>query len=275
MKTFREWLVNEMPLSAYRTRFSKRGDRRGDSFQVKDGVLDTASQVDAAGKPVDDRFSHKDRRVITHPRTIRTLEQRLAHAGYNFNILMVEGPPNIRGEQDGPARDRERYQGIVRRFVVDNDIQTEGHITFAKNSTSGHLLTPWMILHTLGHAVADHAEGKGIYHYGAMQKVMAQLPDGPYGKVRPGGDWRNDQRTNLGHVLMFRSVQNDVKKDSHASLNELTHELVAEYLWNGGEIRIRPPYDKDEKVYETIASAERIVEEILDSCVGHIVYDHE
>lgn len=270
METFREFLMREMPLSYYGTRFVGR-ERQGDAFKTRpDGTVDQSNQVDARGEYINHRFSLKDRRVVSHPRTLKELEERLARTGYMFNFLLLESRAGSKAASD---RRLDVYRGEVEEFMREEGIVREGHITFAKNGTSGHVLTPWMILHTLGHAVSDHADKRGIRHYEAMMKVLSRLPDGDSGPVNPMGR-DGDERTNLGHVLMFRSVQGDMRGDSHASYTELVHEIVAEYLWNGGEIRIRPPYDMDEAVYEAVSSVERIVEEILDSCVGDVVYDH-
>lgn len=267
---FREFMMTEMPLSSYRTRFV-RADRSGDSFRTgPDGTVDPATQVDAKGDPINYRFSLKDRRVITHPRTVKVLEERLARTGYRFNILLLEGGVGgVGGEDSRLGRYRERVEGFMRKSGVER----EGHITFAKNATSGHVLTPWMVLHTLGHAVSEHAERVGIRLYDTVFKVLRRLPEGRDGPINPLGR-DGDERTNLGHVLMFRSVQGDMRGDGHASSAELVHELVAEYLWNGGEVRIRPPFHMDERVYEVVSSVERMVEEALDSCVGEVVFDH-
>ena len=253
---FKEWLFSEMPLSSYAKDFIHPIDD-------KEGFIDDRSQqVSHIGDKqplIQTRFSKKDRAIISHPRTNKILENKLRNSGYNFNILFLESLPQTRKD----------YISYVLDFMKKNNLQVNNHITFVKNSTSGHLLTPWMILHTLGHAVTD------FINEDISLKIYDLLMDLPEGKKRiniPGDNV--GKKTYLGHIFAFKSIQDDTKVDHTVSGSELVHEFIAEYLWNNGKIRIKPPYNEDDIVVDVISDIESIISEVLDKCVGRIIIDY-
>lgn len=77
-------------------------------------------------------------------------------------IIFLEIPP---GETTG------YYEGDVELYIKSNGIKKENHITFAKNASTGHLLIPWMILHTLGHALVEYDVKAKQLHVGIDDSI--------------------------------------------------------------------------------------------------------
>lgn len=267
MKTFRQFM--EMPLSSYKSKFIREpeGEEGFGSMSDKPYNGRQVSRGVDGEKDIEGYFSQKDRAIITHPRTARLLEQKLASSAYNFNILMLEREESNRF---GDYEDRQ-----VNDFIDKNGIETEGHITFVKNGTSGHVLTPWMILHTLGHAAFAHAANERNIKL-VFMRILNELADALCGNEEPGDPARippsKCMRT-IGKALAFKSVRPDAQAPSFTNTEELFHELVAEFLWNGDRIRVEGPMSGG-AVPAIVRKFEGAVREVLDSCVGHVIFDY-
>jgi hypothetical protein len=270
MKTFQNFL-REMSLRSMRTDLRHVPKDDEGFYEKPDGTRDTGNQIfrpnpqEKSQPQIGGYFSKKDRAVITHPRTMRALESRLAGSGYEFNILFLEDASR------GHAAD---YGRQVKDFMADNGIQGEGHITFVKNGTSGHVLTPWMILHTLGHALTEHADHRSAAKFRIREMAIHIMSLVSETDCKSLGNRSPRCLEALGKVLAFKSAS---RRDDHSTagnLSELVHELVAEFLWNGDRIRIKPPYDKDQEVAGLVRDIEGEVRTLLDNCVGKIVYDY-
>lgn len=271
MKTFRQYLM-EMSLRSMRTDLHHVPKDNEDFYEKPDGTRDTGSQVyrnsNKSQPQVSGYFSKKDRSVITHPRTMRTLEQRLAKSGYDFNILFIE---------DTRAHSGSDYDQQVEDFMDANGIQREGHITFVKNGTSGHVLTPWMILHTLGHAVTEHAGGERSGRaVGAKSRIQDRAVDimSLVSEADCQGLLSPKCHDALAKVLAFKSAGMKGNYGTANNLSELVHELVAEFLWHGDTIRVKPPHDEDPEVSSLVRDIEGEVRTLLDHCVGKVIYDY-
>jgi len=245
-----------------------------------DGPLwDKQREIDKGKKNVDisGYFSNKDVIRIKDPNTYRTLENKLKSIGYNFNIILAESMsiPKV-SNNFNYKRD---YEQQIQNYMVIRGLQKENHITFVKNSSSGDLLTPWMILHNIGHAVTSKL---------GIQRIGDQVEDclrktGLFGKalkktpVYEDEDEDEDEDYSnttqfidslysmiiFKKIFKFRSSQNE---KNLLDFDEFIHELFAEYLWNG-KIRTNPEY------VEVGRCLESIIRSCLDSCVGKIIYD--
>lgn len=264
MKTFAEFL-NEMALSSYRHKFGPDTGREEGFSTLTSGKPDIGYQISGVGEQISGRFSRKDRQVITHPRTARILEERLKESEFDFNILLIED--KWRGEKS-PRDGNQGYESQVEEFMEQNGMRTEGHITFVKNGTSGHVLTPWMILHTMGHALAEE---EPMAHNWIRQIIHAILE-----RISPGNnDFRTAARKGtFARLFMFKSASIDDYHNSGNTPSELCNELIAEFLWNNGTIRIKPPYDEDQEVMSRVESMKMEIRSMLQRCVGKIIYDY-
>lgn len=269
-----------MSLKSLRTDFHREPGEDEGFHSDKQGRTDTGRQTrrGAGGRiDINDRFSLKDRTVVTHPKTLRTLEQRLKNGRHDFNILLLEEKRPSRPGESGHQRLLD-YRRQTEEFMRENGIPTEGRITFVKNGTTGHVLTPWMVLHTLGHALAleDRAVEEKIIKYvdeirRNLDGFMREFPHLDH----PGTpSWVKRRRETLGSVFVFRSASDEGDHNSAANLSEFVHELVADFLWNADRIRIRPPHDKDETVTGLVKLIEREIDTLLGKCTGKIIFDH-
>jgi hypothetical protein len=269
MKTFGQFL-REMALNAYRTSFVPVKDEEEEGYgKLPGGGKNLGLQVVHPGTrdevEISGLFSKKDKVVLSHPKTFRTLEQRLSNSKYQFNILLMESMFVMFGN----------YKNEAEKFIKEQGIQTQGYITFIKNGTSGHLMTPWMILHTIGHAATTFTE---ISMEGQVKDAMIGISayilekEGKTDEIKnlygPFLGWR----TMLKEFLMFQSAK-DITNGGIVPA-ELVNELVAEFLWHGGKIRIAPKYRDDPFVNHKIDSIRARIEEMLDLCVGQVIYDH-
>ena len=249
---FKDWLLAEMPMSNYRYRFDK--------------IIPTS-----VGIP---HFNQKDRAAIENITVQKKLEEVLNRTGYNFNILFIE--VQGLGYQSYP---KTQYRKIVRFYCNKNNIPLEGHITFAKKQSTGDVMSPWMILHTMGHALLENTN-----EFIAMNNTLTEFARDIryYDKTSliP-----NEKVESLSRLFMFASARNKVyeletgrpHKKSIADFDELIYDLVAEYLWHGGRIRVNQQtaikLQIDHKINNFIQSIQNIISGALHKNVGNIIVD--
>lgn len=290
MKTFKQYLeqrLDEMPLASYHTDFNFQNPHEEDFFSYEDKQGKTKRTLgrqiikDKDQSPISGFFSKKDRSIISHPKTAKTLENKLSAGKHKFNILFID-VANARKFQYSPKERELEYYGYVNEFMKKNNITKEDHITFVKNGTSGHLMSPWMILHTVGHAVGEELfrqdqslKGQRMPSANVRLHVESLLTDLIH-HVANSSDDLDESRDTLSHIFMFNSARPGVNIIDSSVKNsaEFFHELIAEYLWNGDKIRIKPPLDKDEEVLRIVHEIEQELDLGLDSCKGKVIYDY-
>jgi hypothetical protein len=250
---FKEWLKNESPLQYYGYDF--HSENEPDEGFLKDKTQSTKKYSNDVTDEWD-KFSKRDKILISHPKTFKVLEDKLRNSSFNFIILLIEQPhsSNIRN-----------YESQIQDYLNNNNVDIyarRNSIVFAKNSTSGHLLTPWMILHTIGHALFESPHVNASLFYDVSNTL-----------------WEIDKLSEqqLKKVFVFKSI-----RDSNVpNRAELTNELVAELLWNG-KIRISPKIDSlypnseaesSEEIKSKVLLLERQLNKCFESVVGKIIYD--
>lgn len=273
---FKNWLLNEMPLKHYGYEFhSTNSDTEGFDKSKKQYEINPISHTAPWGgetksttkDSISGKFSRKDKIIISHPKTARVLEEKLKRSKYNFNILLIEKNSNVQLTFT-PTSSRpilKGYPNQIENYMKENNLQKENHITFVKLSTTGHLLTPWMILHNIGHAITDHLSQKRSSFYEKLDRLAYDVYD------------------IYQQIFLFQSAASRKVEDSA----ELTHELIAEYLWHG-KIRVNNKFnDKNIALYageehikalwadreHLISQAEEYIDKCLKECVGEIIYD--
>jgi hypothetical protein len=255
--TFKNWLsLQEMPLANFRHAFGSLppNDKRGMSGY----------------------FVGEDRIVIKHPKTVRTLERVLSKTGFMFNILMVE----MVGGFDSNGKDN--YLRQLEYFMADENIPRMGHITFAKTGSSGDLMTPWMILHTLGHALIK-TKTQAIQQIASLLESLFILPvQGSMMRVPHLSSFFRFKSAVVAHSHLpekDRATPGPKIKNKFEMLStyeELVHELVAEYLWHGGKIRLNlqdMQPQQAQKAAAAVMEIEGIIKGLLQASVGEVITD--
>jgi len=283
MKNFKEWLeLKEMALSFYGTHFNTPVDPNFKPSKLgSDGVQGPAGEF---ANWDTDAFTHRDKVLLSAPKTKRKLFEKLKLSKYNINIIPYE---NLKAGQ------KYSYEEAVENFIQENNVQLQDHITFVKRYTTGHMLKPKMILHTLGHAVADFSENTSTHL--RVLKFFDMLQE-QYGGITHTNR-SNDEIKIIDDIFLkflkilfvFESVQNG--RILHESYSELLHELIAEYLWSGDKIRIHPdfrenfkkfyfPNERDDilnlriqKIKVIIDGISNFIELMFGNCLGKIIYD--
>jgi hypothetical protein len=174
------------------------------------------------------------------PAIIRQLRIRLDNSSFKWNILVYEDPKPTVGST-APTE----YKQAVKNYVKQHRIPIAGHITFVFNSTSGHQLTPWIILHKIGHALITDKEANQL-----VKEVFAQFRvviDEP------------------GDVFTFKSARNRL-----GGYEELIRDSYASWLYQG-----HPGVNTTEP---EMVHVERFLRarftELTQKAVGKIVYDY-
>ncbi len=269
---FKIWLLNEMPLSAFTYKFQDPEPEE----KVKPGY------------PVPDKTSHKqpfshfikrDRDIITNKLGKQLAEKFDATTKHNWNILLVEQFGNTSWG---------KYREFIHDYVSKHNIVLQNHITFAKNSSTGHPISPWMVAHTIGHAVFNtNSQAKD-----QITEVITPIIN--------DDDIRNLHL--LTNLLPFTSAvatsAGRMKSDrAIVILDELIYEMMAYYLISG-DFKFKPnkyydamlyPHLKMERIRDKIVDSNKplevvfketeqkiksLLEKALDNCVGKVIIDH-
>lgn len=223
-------------------------------------------------------FSQEDRKALQQPSLVRKLEQVLNRfSSYNFNIIMLEPDKQTRLAilANNKKAAEQYYLEYINRYIEEGNIQLAGHITFVKSSSTGHPVTPWMILHTLGHALEK---------YPVVEQIrinLRNIANLQVNQVLPISHWGNKTTvvfaTKIFKFLSARITQqteSDPLQRKIELLDELIFELIAEYIWHNGKIRYQLPQNIDqEKLKYYISVIETNIKTGLDKVVGTIIYD--
>jgi hypothetical protein len=251
---FKQFLLSEMPLSNYKFAFSRNPN------EIKQ------KSKEAAG-----HFSFQDRAIISHPKTAQQLEKILSRHKWKFNFLMLESnEPNY-----------SKLEKDVMLYMSENNIPLQGHITFVKPASSGDPLTVWMHLHVLSHSLFPEDSSNYDKFMRLIREFYASvenvLPDELYQVASS-----NDIVRFFRNFFVFKSAKEPfLSPIALNALDELLHELTAEFLWNG-KIRLNNNIKyvnvKYARLLESVKKfaldAEQLISRTLDRAVGHIIIDH-
>lgn len=268
---FKNWLLNEMPLVHYGYDFVGKGEQEDppETFYSKQDKFQVYAQPPKSrfrGEPpkgieltITDKFSDKDKILISHPKTAKILEQKLKSSKYNFNILFIEERLSD-PDWSKPKNIHER----IRDYIKKNNLNIDNSITYAANVSTGHLMTPWIILHKLAHAVAAEQDNFDIgFPYDALSLMLPRST-------------HHLSMDEIKNMFSFKSIQQtgEFSITKRESVEELFHELLTEYLWHG-RIRLNPsaPPEKKEEYQKTIIKIEALIVKCLDHCLGKIISD--
>lgn len=258
MKTFLEWLkLNEMPLKHYGYMFNDPDDQyRGRDDDGDEKLSKSGLQLKSNARYDDDvvqgRYTKRDKIIISHPRTFRLLEEKLKNSKYNFNILFIEERKKEQYITISKAKAIFEKRPELNYYFESNGIDIQNSITFIQVGSAGHLMTPWIILHRIGHAIGS-SYGNSGGEYPALTEVLDII-------------YNYFNKASWGDILSLFKFKSAVDRNISGS-QELVHELIAEYLWNG---KIRSN-SSDERVLNMMNDIGTFIDLLLESCVGKIM----
>ena len=187
-------------------------------------------------------------------------------------------------------------------FFFDKKIPKD-HIVFIKRGSSGDLLTPWMILHTMAHAAFQSEQYGKVSEeiiYSRLQRMFVSLSG--------DNNWhdldemiKNPDDEILSNLFNFASARSSstfwgtgkVAKSRLLNAQELVYEIFVSYLYGGGKLKrptgeklgkltklISEKYDNDyDKNYisrlvdSVFSGIEEIINKVLKSCRGKVIAD--
>lgn len=261
MKSFKQFLL-EMPL----------------------GYFD-ASQIDDDQNRSVNKINKKDVAIVRHRSTENKLREVLGRINIDFIILIS----NINTKE----------KDII-NYLTEKNINFSNSIVFVKKISTGGKLTPWMLLHCIGHAAKfDFIEfSRGVRNTALKMlsliagfnidnhifaddsftdffRIISNISLGSksdelrnYSIQSHYGDamdlYHRDlaRYEHLSNIFQFSSI----KTKKVDSFEEFICELVAEFLWHGGKIRYNQQYILDsfsEHIANGIVRVIKKIEEIL------------
>lgn len=193
------------------------------------------------------------------------------------------------------------YTGIDVKYVNLMDIKKyffdkipKEDIVFLKKSSQGDLLTPWMILHNMGHAVFEmgNSSSKDAIHKTIFNLVNSLTFNGkPFTTV----DEKNDDEV----LLSVKFKPNEIlpllfnfasAKSTVQDIDELVYEVFVSYLYGGGKLK-RPDFKKlttfcnqtvpikytenivEKTVNIAFTAIEKEIKKSLEYCRGKVIED--
>ena len=218
---------------------------------------------------------------------IAVLEEVLSRVeDFNFHIYLGDFSSYLSAEE----------------FFFDKKIPKD-HIVFIKRGSSGDLLTPWMILHTMAHAAFQSEQYGKVSEeiiYSRLQRMFVSLSG--------DNNWhdldemiKNPDDEILSNLFNFASARSSstfwgtgkVAKSRLLNAQELVYEIFVSYLYGGGKLKrptgeklgkltklISEKYDNDyDKNYisrlvdSVFSGIEEIINKVLKSCRGKVIAD--
>ena len=186
-------------------------------------------------------------------------------------------------------------------FFFDKDKIPKDHIVFIKKGSSGDLLTPWMILHTMAHAAfqSGNKDSEELIYLRLKRMFVSLSANNHWNDLDEMIENPNDEiLSNLFNFASARSSSTSwstgkVAKSRLISGQELVYEIFVSYLYGGGKLKrpageklskltklISQKYDNDydesyiSRLVDSVFSGiEKIINEVLKSCRGKVIAD--
>lgn len=211
--------------------------------------------------PSDEKYINKMYAANNTKGIINGLDKMLSKVDdFDFHIFM--GKPFFYGKyKDGkPYRQEMVHSSDLKKYFFETIKIPKDDIVFNKQSSSGDILTPWMILHSMAHAIfLSKVNTIKFLLYNFFDKITKVSDDDP----NIADHQQSWGQANLNHIINlpepntkseilpllfnFKSVRtinplnvetDKVKMGRVSDVDELVHELFVYYLINGLEIPI-------------------------------------
>lgn len=189
----------------------------------------------------------------------------------------------------------------VEQFFFNKYKIPKDHIVFLKKGSSGDLLTPWMILHTMAHAAfqSGNKDSEELIYLRLKRMFVSLSGNNNWNDLDEMIENPNDEI--LSNLFNFASARSSltswstgkVAKSRLISGQELVYEIFVSYLYGGGKLKrpageklstltnlISQKYDNDydenyiSRLVDSVFSGiEEIINEVLESCRGKVIAD--
>lgn len=205
------------------------------------------------GYPPYPRFWGKSYEGYTSPRFIKVLSDKLSRmSGYNFNIFVIDAMANPGTDRRYPHKYRYNLKELSKFTGVPMEELTDAINVLMVGNQDQTEFSPWLYMHQIGEAFANSLVDIEGTFYEFIEEIEAAA----------GKNWYADT-LKMGSARLAKRGED---------IPDTFQELMTEYLWHGGKIRISIPEGTDKAAilhaYETFSL---LFEEILDNAVGHII----
>lgn len=194
----------------------------------------------------------------------RKLSRLLKH-----DIIIIAGN-NLEQFEGGPEED-DKIIELAKQVDIDpNDFLTSITLLIVGNNNQ-RSVTPWLVLHQLGEALAN--QGFDVWYGFIAKKYEAALKRAPEIDLTVSDDaeaYGEDADWSLRawhHLFKFKSARLLL----HGGFDNIDpgQELVAEFLWHGGRVRINYPDWIDRRIVDSIKSdIEEWIDDLLTKLKG-------
>lgn len=247
-------------------------------------------------------FRDRDRKILKHPKHAEIVKKKFENSNADFNLFFVNSAKANKhtevGEVDIQFVKNELgddvYQAVEKSRTSDEDAI---NIIFTNNKGAQRVsMTPWIIAHRLGHALARERGSRDAYVYKQASDFLIQAMGEIleyYGKQDfPDNERRifTDRKSQLAmkafftKICTFKSARENKIRDWFEVLNE----LIAQYITTGKIKFNEPPRafgsrysgyyyarkeeleDLDQRVDMLSRDMEMMIDDILSSSAGKI-----
>ena len=200
----------------------------------------------------------RDRKLISHPKYVENVAKKLGKSPYTWNLVFVNSPAANRhtevGEVDLAWVESNLGNEVANevRGALDSDAI---NVIYTNNKGAQRInMTPWILLHRFGHAVArkNAVRTYSVYREASNHLIsqLSMIMDNYGAKDFPTSDEQMSYRMDGGsssrkdqlmmkhffqHVATFKSARDGKIRDWFEVLNE----LIAQYVITG-EIKFNP-----------------------------------
>jgi hypothetical protein len=250
-------LITEMPLVGY---------------HVNDNVVGKSDK-----DSLDNQFSPQSANALRAPKVLTQLTKVLNRSRHKIIVIADQKPPrNFRTRPTSAPNNVGFESALSDQYYQEAGIDpntAKDAITMVisfDNSEGQHNLSPWMILHQIGEVATNGGENTwwiDLFHKYAKH-LQVPLARGREEEVRMYAyEYGSDGKSAFSHIFNMKSAREFI----HGGFSnyDMDQELVTEYLWYGGNIRVNYPDWIDKKVVDTIkAELEYEIGKRLDSMTG-------
>lgn len=215
-----------------------------------------------------DSFSAKTKQMYGSTKFYNILSDKLSRLLDHHIIILTGSDLN---QFSGGPEETPQIEELSRRtnIPVKDFLQSITLMIISDNYQSQ--LSPWLLLHQLAEAILQQGfdvwEGFVKPKYGAYFERSAPIDPKISNHARVYGSKASSDMRAFHHLFKFRSA----REFRHGDYDNIDpgQEILVEYLWHGGKIRINYPEWIDRRVVDSLKNdIEEWCFDILDKLVG-------